>query len=822
MRVIQTEIRHDRIENDNRKNELQSKAQGGLKTANKAENIEEPVQNNAFNQPQAVNTPVQTAEKLPQMVSELPQTANEPAQATVEPQQASSVPPQIAAYAEKQGAEELKSDTVLYGDERQANDVIITTPHNETAASKNTVYTQIKADSNKPQLTHQLTAAEMGIQSRVKHDSLENTVKRNVIQNKSEIGIKTAKTNINRIEKIKGNAKSGFANKGIVKAKVAGTLKAAATVGSSAAGVASGSVPSGDNDDLTSESANNVKKTAATVTEKSLEAVKNFAGNKARTVKTSSKGKKGHSRIYNFRVNLSNRITEHIKPLKFVRDKAMAIKKSTVRAVNSLKVVKAIKKLNSIKVEDLIKASKPVKAIQSLKVVKAVKKLNSIKVEDILKSTKAFKAFNSLKAVKAVKKLNSIKIGGSAKTAIKGAEKVKGAVGKMGGAAIKGVSSTVNTVQRFKGLAESGDIGSDLAEQAKDMAGKAAEKTAHLSKKAVNKISKSVKTMNKAAKPAKRTIRTASKKAVKTSAKASAQAAKSAAKAAQKTAEASAKLSAKIISGIANAVGSLMSSPAGPIVLIIVLIVVLIVVIFNIISGAVQVPATVVSGAGSSLGWLFGDDSRANDDIADIYADFEDAAKLAMEDAKNRYKNEISGIGFGERDSVVFNGASFYPASAADGFIQSFFDSLDYDDYVYLCEICYIKKLRDERAAQGLTENDMPEVTITQADIYSFLLDYCYNFNITIEHGQTCPTMDCQEEESTYYHGESCPDVEDGGTCPGHTYIHYYCDHSHIRAIITIQQVPRDVLENDVLVLTEYEKNLLDIGLELLNDSLQP
>lgn len=781
MRKIQTEIRHNRIENDNRKNELQSKAQGGLKTANEPTCNEETVQNNTFNQPQAVNNPIQAAEKPLQTVSELPQIANEPSQTIAEPPQASSIPPQISTYAEKPPLERLKADTMLDSNVQQEN-----------------ATTKISKSDTKAQITHQLTAAEMGIQSQVKHDGIENTIKRDIIQNKSETGIKTAKTN--KIEKIKGNAKAGFANKGIAKARIAVAVKAAATVGSAAASVVSGGVPSGDGDDLASESANNAKKTSSIVTEKSLEAVKNFAENKARTVKTLSKGKSSHSRIYNFRVNLSERITEHIKPLKFVRDKARAIKKGTVKAVNSLKVVKAI---------------------QSLKVVKAIKRLNSIKVEDILKSTKVFKVFNSLKAVKAVKKLNSVKISSSVKMAVKSSEKVKGAVGKIGGAAITGVSMTVNTVQRFKGLSESGDIGSDLAKQTKEMTEKAAEKAAHLSKKAVNKISKSVKTMNKAAKPAKRTIRTASKKAVKTSAKASAEAAK----AAEKTAEASVKLGAKIVSGIANAVGSLMSSPAGPIVLIIVLIVVLIVIIFNMISGAVQVPAAVVSGAGSSLGWLFGDDSRTNDDIADIYADFEDMAKQAMEDAKSNYKNEISSINFGERDSIVFNGASFYPASAADDFIQSFFDSLDYDDYVYLCQICYIKKLRDERAAQGLGANDMPEVTITQTDIYNFLVDYCYDFNITIEHGQTCPTMDCQLGESITYHYniEECSDFDEFlGRCSGHPYTYNYCDHSHIRAIITIQHVSRDALENLVLMLTEDEKNLLDIGLELLNDSLQP
>lgn len=233
-----------------------------------------------------------------------------------------------------------------------------------------------------------------------------------------------------------------------------------------------------------------------------------------------------------------------------------------------------------------------------------------------------------------------------------------------------------------------------------------------------------------------------------------------------------------------------------------------------------------VSGAGSSLGWLFGDDSRANDDVADIYADFEGLAVMAMSDARTTYKERINNLGLGERDTIVLNGASFYPATAADEFLQSVLDGLNYSDYMYLCEICYILKLREERAAQGLSENDMPKVTITRIDILNFLLNYGFMYDLTIEGGQECPTADCKLREIPPGHcGGYCSPNDDGspGVCPGHPVPPQpYCDHSHVRAVIVIQEVPRGVIEDDVLMLTEEEKNMIAIALELLSDIPQP
>ena len=809
MREIQTKIRRDHIENDNRKTELQSKSQGGLKTAKSAE--KDP--NQSSENTSAISNIV--PEKKKDSITFREHNEQDGVIFSEETQQLQAQNIQISTDIQTD-LELNKGDITLEPTISQSNSVI-TVDH-----SVKDINTSKTANSTtaKPKIIHQ-KPADTAIQSQIKRDSLGNNIDRSTIQNRSKSGIKTATAaKADKISQIKENAKKGF-----VKSK---RVQSLATVGSAAAGLISAAAPRGDGNDLSTESANRVKESAGNITVQSLDAIKSFAENKARKLKnienSGINGKIAHGKIYNLRVNISERITENIKPLKFVRDKTRAIKASTVKAVNSLKVVKAVRRLNAIKVEDLVKASRPMKAIQSLKVVKAVKRLNAIRVEDIIKNSKAVKAFNSFKAVKAVKKLNSIKLGGAHKEAVKDAEKINPA-----GGAIKGVITAVSTIQRFKGISGSGDFGSDLAEQTKDAAGKTVEKAVHLSQKTVSKISKSektIKTIRKSAKPTKRTLQKATKKAVKTSAKATAKTTEKAAKAAAKTAEETAKITTKIISSIANAIGSLMSTPAGPIVLAIVLGVVLIVIIFNVISSAVQVPVTVVSGAGSSLGWLFGDDSHSADDsIADMYYDFEPKAFSAMGRARTYYTDEISDISFGERDTLEFNGASFYPASSADEFIQNYFNTLDYDDYVYLLEICYIKKLRDERIAQGLSETDIPEVTITEDDIFSFIIDYCYEFEITIVDGQPCPPRDCQEDEDIdwHYNDDDCPDVvEDGDTCPGHPYTYTYCDYSHIKAVITIEPISRDVLENVLLALTEDEKNMLETGIDLLNNELYP
>lgn len=393
---------------------------------------------------------------------------------------------------------------------------------------------------------------------------------------------------------------------------------------------------------------------------------------------------------------------------------------------------------------------------------------------------------------------------------------------------VNGTAGTLGAVSKIKEISSGNDAGNDLANLSKDIAVKSAETTYKTVKTAIEKPAKTVKkrikkvearnikTSVKRVRKAKRTVKKVKKaeKAAQTTSKAAAKASKTAAKEAE-----------KVISSVVKAIRSIVISPAGPIVLIIVLIVVLIVIIFNLISGAIQAPISMVSGVASSLSWLFGgDDSDSyNQEIADLYNGFYSTALSAMEETRTFYKDQIDEISFGERDTLEFNEVLYYPASSADEFVEAYFDNLNYDDYPYLMEMCYIKKLRDERVAQGLSDEDIPEVTINRSDILNFLKNYCYEFEITILEGQTCPTADCCEREVTTwcYDDADCPDVtEEGDTCPGHTEIETYCDDSHIKAVVTIKPIPKDVLEDNILVLTEDERNMLETALDVLRDEL--
>ena len=465
------------------------------------------------------------------------------------------------------------------------------------------------------------------------------------------------------------------------------------------------------------------------------------------------------------------------------------------------------------------------------------------KIQNLVKNISAAKE----NANRAVGKLNATlnnvgrEIHNKAKVAA-----VKNAARKTVKTAVKAAGSTINIAGKLQGISSNADISDDLAKQGKETSAAAINKGIDLSKKAAKKANDSIKTAEQTKKVnnralqkvQKRYIKTAHKRLVKNSAttaknavktaKKTAKSAKTASQAAAKTAKTTVEVSEKIISGIAKAVGSLMSSPAGPIILAVVGVIVVIVLIFNIVAGAIQAPISMISGIGSSLSWLFdfGDDEdHSGDDITDLYNAFEQKAFSAMDDARTYYKDQIGEISFGERDTIEFNEALYYPASSADEIIQNYFDNLDYGDYVYLLEICYIKKLRDERIAQGLSETDIPEVTITKNDIFSFLIEYCYEFEITILEGQSCPTADCKEKDDITwcYSDEDCPDVvEEGDTCPGHISTETYCDNSHIKAVITIKPIPNDVIENVLLVLTEDEKNMLETGIDLLNNELNP
>ena len=417
---------------------------------------------------------------------------------------------------------------------------------------------------------------------------------------------------------------------------------------------------------------------------------------------------------------------------------------------------------------------------------------------------------------------------------------VRNAARKTVKTAVKAAGTTINLAGKLQGISSNADISDELAKQGKETSAAAINKGIDLSKKAAKKANEAIKTTreikkvnNRALqKVQKRYIKTAHKRLVKNSAttaknalktaKKTAKSAKTTSQAAAKTAKTTVEATEKIISGVAKAVGSLMSSPAGPIILAVVAVIVVIVLIFNIVGGAIQAPISMISGIGSSLSWLFdfgGDEDHSGDDITDLYNAFEQKAISAMQNARAYFIGEISAIIFEDRDTLEFNGTSYYPAAAAESITQNYLNNLTYGDYPYLMQLCYVIKLSDERAAQGLGENDIPEVTVEESDILSLLKNYCYNFEIIVKDHQSCPTSDCNSV--TWYHPDGyCPDVSADESCVGH--LQYFCNRPHKKVIIKIQEVSKSVLENDILNLTSSEKSMLDTGVNIINSFLEP
>ncbi len=449
------------------------------------------------------------------------------------------------------------------------------------------------------------------------------------------------------------------------------------------------------------------------------------------------------------------------------------------------------------------------------------------------------------KAKSSISELNTFSNTISEKTQIKASRAAmvskfkNAATGTVIGAVNKGIVASTITARKISEFSSNNDSGSTVANQVKEVAEASVSKSFRASNKAVKKINQQIKTAKKSAKTSKKTLKTVKKKTLKTTArtakttvktaektaaaasktakttsKAMYESAKAAAHAAAEAAKAAAQLASKIAVKISEAIVALAESPVGLIVLVVCACVVLVVVIINIIQGAVQIPVSSVGAIGSSLSWLLDGDENNNttyDNIAALYREYEQKAISAMESTRTYYLDQIGEISFEERDSLVLNDASFYPASSADGYIQSFFAGINYDDYVYLLEICSIKKLRDENSDQ---------VTFEETDIFNFLTGYCYDFDITIISNQPCPTSDCKS--ITWYHPDGdCPDVsEDDDTCVGHLY--YFCDQHHKKVIITIQQVSKNILENDVLILTDTEKSMLNLGVELIKQAILP
>lgn len=407
------------------------------------------------------------------------------------------------------------------------------------------------------------------------------------------------------------------------------------------------------------------------------------------------------------------------------------------------------------------------------------------------------------------------------------------------GAVIGAVNKGTDITGKIGEFSNNSDTSTNVADTVKETAEKSAEKATQTAIKTAKNAKRTIKNIHNAAKHENRVIQTSTNRAIKTSSKAvkeTAKTAKETSKTAAKTTEQAAKATAKaseaaeqaVAKGLKAAVGFFVSPP-GLITLAIVGGVVLIVVIFNMISGAIQVPISAISGAGSSLSWLFGgdtdpavttDDSNI-EDISELYNDFYSIACEAMADVRTNYNNQIAELNFGDRDKFTINGGgSYYPASAAQSYLTYFINTINYSDYVYLMQLCYIVKLRAVRIEQGLPEDEQPEnVTLTKDDLYSFLINYCFTFSLTTVPHQSCPTSDCLS--GTWYHPNGyCTDAPEGSdTCIGHTY--YFCNCSHKKVDITIYQTPKDVLENDLLSLTDSEKSLLSIGTALLNQALE-
>lgn len=809
MREIQTEIRRDRIENDNRKNELQNKGQGGIKTANthKGEATENTAAENTVAEKHNANSAAEKSQYTRTWDELKPPTSDD----------FTNLPPSVQNVVDSFKELSEKEASMSKGLEIKGLEDI----------EKGTVVGITQGVSEK---TGQKT-----IQNQIRHDDIKNSVNRDIIKSKAVSGIKCQK----------------------VKAKVANAVKAASAIGAITSELLQGAVSS-EGDGLGSESASEVKKAALEISSKSLYAVKRISEKKISDFKSSHNpfmeriADKLNAKIKEVRGKVAEKITNS-KAAEKVRIIKKRIHTEKVKAVKRISNTRIVKKVKEIK-KKAVSAAKNVKDKVKKVKKKTIRNITKIK-HRVLKAVSIRRLFDksgalSAKNVKRLRnnitraksrKVNRKKKLNKAVAKVKAkistfAQKMKShnttakkAFHKSKGAIINGTAGTIGAVSKIKEISNSNDVGNDLGNLSKDIAAKSAELSGKTVKTAIEKPLKTVKSRIKKAEA--RTVKTSVKKVRKArrtikKVKKAEKTAQMTSKAAAKASKTAAKASEKVVLSIAKAIGSLMSTPAGPIILAVVCGIVLIVVVFNLISGAIQAPISLVSGVASSLSWLFGGDDGSdsyNQEIADLYSSFETKALAAMGDARTHYKDKISEISFGERDTLEFNEALYYPASSADEAVGDYFDSLNYDDYPYLMEMCYIKKLRDERAAQGLSDVDIPEVTLKKEDILNFLIGYCYEFEITIIEGQTCPTADCREREITVwcYDDADCPDViEEGDTCPGHTETETYCDNSHIKAVVTIKPIPKNILEDDILVLTEDERNMLETALDVLREEL--
>ena len=550
-----------------------------------------------------------------------------------------------------------------------------------------------------------------------------------------------------RQKKVKlSNVKNTVANSTANTAKIAGS---AGTIAVKTVEV----IPSagGSEDDVGASAASEIKRSTTDIADKSIGAAQNAVSSVADKVKSTSQLSAQHM---------------------FVRQiKARKLKLLSIRNAKSIKpMLHSSRKLGAVKQKITKSLSQKAKYSAQIRITTIAK------IKGKIKSIKKLKA--------------------------KGKEKyISSAAAK----AVSAVSNTAALAQKTSDVLSSNDrgtqvdTGGDLSHTVRN----SVEKATNKSVESVRKISGRVrKTVKKAANPTGRTLQKAQKRTIKktaqTTAKTAKKTAKAAAKTAQKTAEATAKaaktsaqLSAKIISAIAEAVGAIAASPVGLVILIVVVVIVLIILIMNLISGSIGGVAGTVAPAMSSLEWLFGDtQSNDWDELTEKYQEYIEMADSAFDELTGF----AGGLSFGERDTLVFNGAEFYPASSGLYYVQQSISNMTFDD-VYFVQLYYIYMLR---------YNDEPEMT--QEGMYDFMYNIYFDISVTTTGGYACPTADCTT--TTWSHSSGyCPDVIEGEDCPGHETP--YCPHNHKRITVTFSARP-DI--TDFLNFTDDELEMLDLG----------
>lgn len=450
-------------------------------------------------------------------------------------------------------------------------------------------------------------------------------------------------------------------------------------------------------------------------------------------------------------------------------------------------------------------------------------------------------------ADKAVEQLNTVSDQINTSINKSNTSKSKGKTGNTGksfNTAVKTVSRIAAASGKIQSISSDTDSTADVAEGTKDVAAAAAKKAidissktvdkgvgaiSNIAEKTVNKI-KSSKTVQERVlqNSQKKIIKTAEKKAVKTSAKAVSSSAKNTAKAAKTSAKAAKKAAKEFVEVLKKTVSAIKAVITSPVGLIAICVVILLVIIFNVISGAAQIPSAAASAIGSSLSWLFGDTVTSAsdptepievDELTLLYIQNKEKVLSELERVRTFYKTAVIGFDYGDRDTLVFNGSSFYPASSASEYaISQINDIVKYSDYPYFMQLCYIWKLREERVAQSLDADSLPpEITLSEDDFYNFFITYCFSLESSVEGNQYCPTNNCQIY--TWFHPvqaiNECNNKDENGSCLGHNT--YFCNRSHKKITITFFKIGNDVIE-ETLDLTDKEKTLIQIGTVFLED----